>query len=104
MSTPTALRSAPPIHRVGICRQRSGPSSTSCSRRGGRSRPGIGPARKNGKQLQPHDLAGADTLVSGKHDAERVDRRLVVLGEVDLATDRLEEEPLLTLAELLMAG
>src|SRR5215475_15240508 len=56
------------------------------------------------RRLQPHDLAGPDALVGGEHDAERVDRGFVMLGEIDLAADRPEKEPLLALAEFLMAG
>ncbi len=35
---------------------------------------------------------------------QRVDRGLVMLGQVDLAADRAQEQPLLALAEVLMAG
>ena len=39
-----------------------------------------------------------------RDDAQRVDRILDVLAEIDLAANRLEEQALLALAELLMAG
>src|SRR3954464_458652 len=54
--------------------------------------------------LQAHDFAAPHALVGGKDDAQRVDRGLVVLGQVDLAADRAEKQPLLPLAEVLMAG
>ena len=48
--------------------------------------------------LKPHHLAGPHALVGGEDDAQRVDRVLEVLAEIDLATDRLEEQALLALA------
>src|SRR5216684_3471655 len=54
--------------------------------------------------LQAHDFAAPDALVGGKDDAQRIDRGLVMLGQIDLAADRPQEQPLLPLAEVLMAG
>src|ERR1700677_934484 len=50
----------------------------------------------------PH-LPGPYVLVGGEYDAQRVDRVLDVLAEIDLAADRLEEQALLAFTELLMA-
>ena len=54
--------------------------------------------------LKPHHLARPHALVGREHDAQRVDRVLEMIREIDLAADRLQEQPLLALAELLMAG
>jgi hypothetical protein len=51
-----------------------------------------------------HHLPGPHALVGGEDDAQRVDRIFEMLAKIDLATDRLEEQALLALAELLMAG
>jgi len=35
--------------------------------------------------LQAHDFAAPDALVGGKDDAQRIDRSLVMLGQINLA-------------------
>src|SRR3954447_13020368 len=48
-------------------------------------------------------MAASNAGISGKDDAQRVDGCLVMLGQIDLAVDRLQKQPLLALAELLVA-
>src|SRR5229473_3638025 len=64
----------------------------------------IAQSRARNASLQAHDFAAPDALVGGKDDAQRIDRGLVTLGQIDLAADRPQEQPLLPLAEVLMAG
>ncbi len=54
--------------------------------------------------LKPHHLPPAHALVGGENDAQRVDRVLEMLAEIDLAADGLEEQALLALTQLLMTG
>ena len=53
---------------------------------------------KSNHALKLHHLPGAHAFVGGEDDAQRVDRVLKMLAEVDLAADRLEEQALLALA------
>ena len=58
----------------------------------------------DGDSSELDHLPGPHALVGGENDAQRVDRIFKMLAKIDLTTDRLEEQALLALAELLMAG
>ena len=55
------------------------------------------------RPLHAYDFVAANAGVRGKDDTQRVDRSLVMLGQVDLATDGAKKQSLLALAELLVA-
>src|ERR1700678_1174132 len=62
-----------------------------------------GAAGRSQSALESNHLARPDAFVRGEDDAQRVDHILEVLAEIDLATDRLEEQALLALTQFLMA-
>src|SRR5580693_4998633 len=62
-----------------------------------------GAAGRSQSALESNHLPRPDAFVGGEDDAQRIDRVLEMLAEIDLAADRFEEQALLALAELLMA-